>query len=142
MDVNKLIADSPWDYFGLPPGEEQRLRALFTDMVGPLRLPAVVDAILLDPSHDNPLTHPEKVVYGIGNTAQIAAANLFIVGDFIAQYHKLGKRYRLPLLPKEMMGIFRHPYNLFQDLNWNAQSKIIKALNKKHKRGLVIDGIR
>ncbi len=142
MDVNKLIADSPWDYFGWPSDEEQRLRALFTEKVGPLRLPAVVDAILLDMSHDSPLTHPEKAIYGIGNTAQVAAANLFVVGDFIAQYHKLGRRYRLPLLPREIMGIFRYPYNLFQDLNMNAQSKTIKALNKKHKRGLVIDGIR
>ena len=141
MNINELITNSPWDYFGLPPEEETRLRGLFTDKVGPLRLPAVVDAILLDMSHDDAIGHRDKVIAGIGNTVQIAAANLFIVGDFIAQYHKLGRRYRVPLLPKEMMGIFRYPYYLFQDLNLNAQRKIVKTLNKKHKRGLVINGI-
>ena len=139
MDINKLRVDSPWDYFGLPPEEEQRLRALFEDKVGPLRLPAVVDAILHDMSRDDPMKHPGQVILGIGNTAQVAAANLFIVGDFIAQYHKLGRRYKLPLLPREIMGIFRHPYNLFQDLNLNNQRRIIKGLNKKYKRGLVIE---
>jgi len=134
-----MIAEDPWKYFGLPPEEEQRLRELFTKKVGPLRLPAVVDAILLGKEHDDPIGHRDILIPGIGNTIQIAGANLFIVGDFIAQYHKLGRRYKLPLLPKEIMGFFRHPYNLFHDLNLDAQRRVIKSLNKKHKRGLVIN---
>jgi len=141
MDANELIADNPWDYFGLPPEEETRLRALFEDKVGPLKLPAVVDAILHDLSHDSPRTNPGQVIVGIGNAMQIAGANLFIVGDFIAQYHKLGRRYKLPLLPTGIMGFFRHPYNLFQDLNPGNQRRVIKALNKKYKRGLTIDNV-
>lgn len=140
MNANyQLIADSPWSYFGLPSEEETRLRALFENKVGPLRLPAVVDAILHDMTHDRALRNPGQVILGIGNATQIAGANLFIVGDFIAQYHNLGRRYKLPLLPKGIMGFFRHPYNLFQDLNPGNQRRIIKALNKKHKRGLTID---
>lgn len=141
MDANQLVADNPWDYFGLPPEEETRLRALFEDKVGPLGLPAIVDAILHDMSHDRPRSNPGGVILGIGNTTQIAGANLFIVGDFIAQYHNLGRHYKLPLLPFWIMGFFRHPYNLFQDLNSGNQRRVIKALHKKHKRGLTIDNI-
>jgi len=141
VNAEQLIADNPWDYFGLPPEEEARLRALFEDKVGPLRLPAVVDAILHDMSHDRPRSHPGQVILGIGNATQIAGANLFIVGDFIAQYHKLGRRYKLPLLPTGIMSFFRYPYNQFQDLNPRNQRRVIKALNKKHKRGLIIDNV-
>lgn len=140
MDWNTLINLDPWKYFKLPDEEEQRLRVLFTVKVGPTGLEKFVDSILFDMSYDDPYRHPEKAIYGIGDTKQIAGATLFVVGDFIAQYNKLGRRYKLPLLPKEIMGFFRYPYHLFQDLNLKNQYKVIKALNKKYKRGLVIYG--
>lgn len=139
MDWGAFAKQDPWAYFNLPPEEEQRLRMLFTVKVG-MRITGVVDSILLDMSYDDPIGHPEKLVKGIGDAKQIAGAMLFIVGDFIAQYHKLGRRYKLPLLPKEIMPFFRYPYHLFQDLNLSNQHKIVKRLNKRYKRGLEIYG--
>ena len=140
IDWNNFANQDPWAYFKLPPEEEQRLKVLFTAMVGPLKLPPLVDSILLDMSYDDPVRHPEKAVFGIGDAAQIAGATLYVVGDFIGQYHKLGGRYKVPLLPKEIMPFFRHPYNQFQDMNLQAQYRTVKQLNKNHKRGLVIHG--
>jgi len=140
MNWETLISLDPWKYFNLPDEEEQRLRLLFTIKVGPAGVEKLVNGILLDMSYDDPVGHPEKVVKGIGDAKQMAGAMLFIVGDFIAQYNTLGRRYRLPLLPKEIMPFFRYPYHLFQDLNLKNQRQIVKALNKKYKRGLVIHG--
>lgn len=140
MDWEKFISLDPWKYFKLPDEEEKRLLLLFAVKVGPRGIEKLVDGILLDMSYDDPVGHADKVVLGIGDTKQMAAAVLFIVGDFIAQYNKLGRRYKLPLLPKEIMNFFRYPYHLFQDLNLKNQYKIVKALNKKYKRGLVIYG--
>ena len=140
MSWETLINLDPWKYFKLPEEEEQRLRVLFTIKVGPTGLEKFVDSILFDMSHDDPYCHPEKAICGIGDTKQMAGAMLFIIGDFIAQHNKLGRRYKLPLLPKEIMGFFRYPYHLFQDLNLKNQHQIVKALNKKYKRGLHIYG--
>ena len=141
MNLETLINLDPWKYFKLPQEEEDRLRVLFTLKVGSSGLVKLVDSILFDMSYDDPIGHPEKAIYGIGDTKQIAGATLFVVGDFIAQYNNLGWRYKLPLLPKEIMCFFRYPYHLFQDLNLKNQRKIVKALNKKYKRGLPIHGI-
>ena len=140
MNFETLINLDPWKYFNLPQEEEDRLRVLFTLKVGTLGLEKFVDLILFDMSYDDPYRHPEKAICGIGDTKQIAGAMLFIIGDFIAQYNELGRRYKLPLLPKEIMCFFRYPYHLFQDLNLKNQRKIVKALNKKYKRGLAIHG--
>ena len=140
IDWTALINQDPWAYFNLPPDEEARLRILFTAKVGPHGMVKFVDSILYDLTYDDPKRHPEKFITGIGDSKQIAGATLFVVGDFIAQYNKLGRRYKLPLLPKEIMGFFRHPYNQFQDLNLKSQYRIVKALNKNYKRGLEIYG--
>ena len=140
MDWNALINLDPWKYFNLPEEEEQRLRFLFTVKVGPSGVEKLVDSILFDMSYDDPYRHPDKAICGIGDAKQIAGAMLFIVGDFIAQYNNLGRRYKLPLLPKEIMPFFRYPYHLYQDLNLKNQYKIGKQLNKKYKRGLHIYG--
>lgn len=139
-DWNNFINQDPWKYFGLPAEEEERLRMLFTTKVGADKLAKFVDSILYDMSYDDPKRHPEKFVPGIGDSKQIAGAMLFIIGDFIAQYNELGRRYKLPLLPKEIMGFFRYPYCEFRDMNLKSQYRIIKTLNKKYKRGLVIYG--
>ena len=141
MDWNTLINLDPWKYFKLPEEEEQRLRLLFTVKVGPTGMEKLVEGVLLDKSYDDPIGHRDKVVLGIGDAKQMAGVTLFIIGDFIAQYNELGRRYRLPLLPKEIMPFFRYPYHLFQDLNLKNQYKIVKQLNKRFKRGLVIHGI-
>ena len=140
MSGDNYINSDPWKYFKLPEEEEGRLRMLFTIKVGVGGLEKLVDAILLDMSYDDPTRHPEKAVFGIGDEKQIAGAMLFIVGDFIAQYNTLGNRYKLPLLPKEIMHFFRYPYHLFQDLNLKNQYQVVKKLNKNYKRGLVIHG--
>ena len=141
IDWDTFINQDPWAYFKLPPEEEKRLRTLFTVKVGPHGMVNLVDSILHDLTHDDPKRHPEKFIPGIGDSKQIAGATLFVIGDFIAQYNELGRRYKLPLLPKEIMGFFRHPYNQFCDLNLKAQHRIVRALNKKYKRGLMIHGI-
>jgi len=139
IDWKAFVEQDPWAYYKLPQEEEDRLRAVFSAKVGG-KITVLVDSILLDMTYDDPVHHPERVILGIGSPKQIAGAMLFVVGDFIAQYNKLGRRYKLPLLPKEIMPFFRYPYHLFQDLNRRNQEKIVKQLNKRYKRGLVIHG--
>ena len=136
INWDTLINLDPWKYFKLPPEEEMRLCGLFAVKVGPNGLGKLMDRILYDQTFDDPKGNPHKFIPGIGDAKQIAGATLYIVGDFIGQYHKLGWRYKVPLLPKEIMVFFRPPYNEFQDMNLRNQRKVVKALNKKHKRGL------
>jgi len=135
--LERLVTADAWEYFDLPPDEEQRLRGLFTTMVGPLRLPDLVDTILHDASHDTPFS--PSPIYGIGDSVQIAAAMLYIIADFIGQYHKLGRRYKVPLLPVEIMKFFKYPWNQFRDMNMAAQKRVARDMTKKYKRGSILN---